>query len=59
MGVGTPLAVAVNVASFPTTTVRSVGWVVIVGAEGVELTVKVAASVVAEPALLVKTAWYL
>ena len=53
VGVGLPLAAAVNDTLAPAVTVWLVGWVVMVGAA---VTVRVAAVVVALPALLVKTA---
>jgi hypothetical protein len=55
VGVGFPLAAAVNVAVAPAATLMPAGFVVIPGAE---FTVNVAAVVVAEPTLLVKTARY-
>src|SRR6516162_5475892 len=55
VGVGVPLAAAVNDTLAPAVTVWLVGWVVMVGAA---VTVRVAALVVALPALLVKTASY-
>ena len=55
LGVGEPLAVAVKLAVVPAKTVVLDGCVV---TEGIEVTVSVAASVVAEPKSLVNTAWY-
>ena len=55
VGVGVPLAAAVNVAVAPATTVVLAGWVVTAGAE---FTVSVAALVVAVPAEFVNTARY-
>ena len=55
MGAGWPLAVAVNVAVLPAATVWLLGLVVTTGAV---FTVKVAAVLVADPTLLVKTARY-
>ena len=56
VGVGVPLAAAVNVAVKPGATTWFVGWVVTVGATAV--TVSVAALVVVEPTTFVKTARY-
>ncbi len=53
VGVGRPLAAAEKVAVWPAFTVWLTGWVVTSGAK---LTVNVAALLVAEPRLLVKTA---
>ncbi len=58
VGVGEPLAAAVNVADWPTATVWLVGWVVMVGATGAGVTIRTAAVVVALPVPLVKTASY-
>src|SRR5206468_1373902 len=55
VGVGVPLAAAVNVAVWPAFTVRFVGFVVTAGAT---LTVRVAGLEVAVPATFVNTAWY-
>ena len=55
MGVGVPLAAAVNVAVAPATTVVLAGCVVTAGAE---FTVSVAAVVVPEPTEFVNTARY-
>src|SRR5215469_10124273 len=56
VGVGLPLAAAVNDTLAPAVTVWLVGWVVMTGA--VVVTVRVAAVVVTLPALLVKMASY-
>src|SRR6185437_141037 len=58
VGAGVPLADAVKVAVPPTGTDWFDGWPVMVGATVAALTVRVAAVVVALPALLVKTARY-
>ena len=55
VGVGEPLAAALKLAVCPAVTVWLAGWLVTTG--GV-LTVKVAALLVAKPAVLVKTARY-
>ena len=55
MGVGVPVAAAVNVAAPPAHTVVGEGWVVIVGGD---VTVRMAALVVADPHVLVKIALY-
>ena len=55
VGVGNPVAAAVNVAVWPAFTVESVGFVVTTGPA---VTVSVAAVVVAEPTELVNTARY-
>ena len=57
VGVGLPLAAAVNVAVWPAVTVWLVGWVVITGACPC-VTVRVAALLVAVPRKLVNTARY-
>ncbi len=51
-----PEAAALNVAVPPAVTDWFAGWVVTCGATAVEVTVRVAALVVAPPALLVNTA---
>ena len=56
VGVGVPLAAAVNVACCPAVTVRFEGFWVTTGAEGPEVTVSVATVVVAVPAELVNLA---
>ena len=55
VGVGVPLAAAVNVAMAPLATLMLAGFVVITGAA---VTVKVAAALVAEPDVFVNTARY-
>jgi hypothetical protein len=58
VGVGVPLAAAVNVAIPPAFTVWLDGFRVITGATAVGFTVSVAAVVVAVLTVLVNTAWY-
>lgn len=60
VGVGVPLAAAVKLTLAPAVTVWLVGLVVTTGGAGAELTVKVAAVVVALPTELVNTArnWF-
>ena len=55
VGLGVPLAAAVNVAVLPIATTWLLGCVVTTGAT---FTVSVAAVVVAEPTKFVNTAWY-
>ncbi len=50
-----PVAVTVKLAGWPSVTVAAEGWPVMVGATALALTVRVAALLVAEPALLVTT----
>ncbi len=59
VGVGLPLAAAVNVAVFPALTLWFVGLVVTTGAANAGNTVSVAVVVVAEPCEFVNTARYL
>jgi hypothetical protein len=58
VGVGLPVAAAVNVALDPAVTVWLTGFVVTTGAELTEFTVNVAAVLVAELTELMNTAWY-
>ncbi|HEY5121535.1 MAG TPA: hypothetical protein VII84_08155, partial [Acidimicrobiales bacterium] len=58
LGVGEPVAAALNVAFDPTLALALNGLVVTTGADRAVVTVKVAAVVVAEPLRLVKTASY-
>ena len=58
VGVGVPLAATVKAASWPTATVWSAGWEVMLGATVAGLIVRVAALLVTVPALLLATQRY-